>query len=357
MSLKKYLVVLPGIILAFVLYSLSQGFNNIIGIELLGYNKSPISTAMIAILIGIFFGNFFKVRESFQKGLDFTRENILKLGIIFLGIQLKPFEFLEFGKIAIPLILICIVSVLIAIKLLIKKLKIPTRMAYLISIGSTVCGTTAIMATAPVIKANKNEVSYAIANITLFGILSMLLYPYFANFYFDGNSLFAGLFLGTAIHETSQVAAAGLIYDQQFGSPETLNIATVTKLIRNTFLIIMIPLFAYLYNRGSTKEKNYSIIKIFPYFVLGFVGMIILRNVGDQIFVTNNNYIWNETINFIKFFSKVFLTMAMAAIGLSTNLKDIRNMGYKPFAVGFIAMLTVGIVCILTIETYLKLFI
>ena len=357
MSLKKYLVVLPGIILALVLYSLSQGFNNIIGIELLGYNRSPISTAMIAILIGIFFGNFFKVREIFQKGLDFSREYILKLGIIFLGIQLKPFEFLEFGKIAIPLILICIISVLIAIKLLIKILKIPTRMAYLISIGSTVCGTTAIMATAPVIKANKNEVSYAIANITLFGILSMLLYPYFANFYFDGNSLFTGLFLGTAIHETSQVAAAGLIYDQQFDSPETLNIATVTKLIRNTFLIIMIPLFAFLYNRGSTKEKNYSIIKIFPYFVLGFVGMIILRNVGDQIFVTNNSYIWNETVNFIKFFSKVFLTMAMAAIGLSTNLLDIRNMGYKPFVVGFISMLTVGFVCILTIEVYLKLFI
>ena len=357
MSLKKYLVVLPGIILALVLYSLSQGFNNIIGIELLGYNRSPISTAMIAILIGIFFGNFFKVREIFQKGLDFSREYILKLGIIFLGIQLKPFEFLEFGKIAIPLILICIISVLIAIKLLIKILKIPTRMAYLISIGSTVCGTTAIMATAPVIKANKNEVSYAIANITLFGILSMLLYPYFANFYFDGNSLFTGLFLGTAIHETSQVAAAGLIYDQQFDSPETLNIATITKLIRNTFLIIMIPLFAFLYNRGSTKEKNYSIIKIFPYFILGFVGMIILRNVGDQIFVTNNSYIWNETINFIKFFSKVFLTMAMAAIGLSTNLLDIRNMGYKPFVVGFISMLTVGFVCILTIEVYLKLFI
>ena len=72
----------------------------------------------------------------------------------------------------------------------------------------------------------------------------MLLYPYFANFYFEGNSLFAGLFLGTAIHETSQVAAAGLIYEQQFNSPETLNIATVTKLIRNTFLIVMIPLFA-----------------------------------------------------------------------------------------------------------------
>jgi len=357
MFFNKYLVVLPGILLAFILYSLSQGFNNIIGIELLGYSKSPISTAMLAILIGIFFGNFFKIRESFQKGLDFSREYLLKLGIICLGIQLKPFEFLDFGKIAIPLIIICIISVLIVIKLLIKKLKISTRMAYLISIGSTVCGTTAIMATAPVIKADKNEVSYAIANITLFGILSMLLYPYFANLYFDGNSLFAGLFLGTAIHETSQVAAAGLIYDQQFDSPETLNVATVTKLIRNTFLIVMIPLFAFLYNRGSVKEKNYSIINIFPFFVLGFIAMIILRNLGDEVFSTYKNDIWIEIIDYIKFFSKVFLTMAMGAIGLSTNLKDIKIMGYKPFIVGFIAMLTVGIMCILTIEIYLKLFI
>jgi uncharacterized integral membrane protein (TIGR00698 family) len=230
-------------------------------------------------------------------------------------------------------------------------------MAYLISIGSTVCGTTAIMATAPVIKANKNEVSYAIANITLFGILSMLLYPYFANYYFDNDPLLIGLFLGTSIHETSQVAAAGLIYEQQFNSPETLNIATVTKLVRNTFLIIMIPLFALLYNRGQTKEKNYSILSIFPYFVLGFVGMIIFRNIGDQLFVSNYNSNWSETIDIIKFFSKISLTMAMAAIGLSTNLKDIKSMGYKPFIVGFIAMLTVGIICILTIESYLKFFI
>ena len=352
---NKYLVVIPGIILAFVLYTLSQGFNNVIGIEFFGYEKSPISTAMIAILIGIFFGNVFQTRELFQKGLDFTREYILKFGIICLGIQLKPFEFLEFGKIAIPLIVICIISVLIVIKLLIKKLKIPTRMAYLISIGSTVCGTTAIMATAPVIKANKSEVSYAIANITLFGILSMLIYPYFANHYFDGEPMLIGLFLGTSIHETSQVAAAGLIYDQQFNSPETLNIATVTKLIRNTFLIIMIPLFAFLYNRNNSSKQNYSLLKIFPYFVLGFVGMILFRNIGDQLLISSNN--WIETINVIKSSSKIFLTMAMAAIGLSTNLKDIKNMGYKPFVVGFIGMATVGLVCIFTIEIYTKFFI
>ena len=357
MLTKQNLVAIPGIILAFVLYTLSQGLNNIIGIELLGYEKSPISTAMIAILLGIFFGNVFKFREIFLKGLNFTQKHILKFGIILLGIQLKPFEFLDFGKIAIPLIIICIISVLIVIKLLIKKLKISTRMAYLISIGCTVCGTTAIMATAPVIKANKNEVSYAIANITIFGIISMLVYPYFSNIYFDSDPMLIGLFLGTSIHETSQVAAAGLIYDQQFNSPETLNVATVTKLIRNTFLIIMIPLFAFLYNRGQSTEKNYSIIDIFPYFVLGFIGMIIIRNIGDHQFLNNefeNN--WRSTIEFIKTSSKISLTMAMAAIGLSTNLKDIKQMGYKPFLVGFIGMSTVGIISIITIKLYFNYF-
>ena len=103
MKFNKYLVVLPGIVLAFVLYTLSQGFNNILGIELLGYEKSPISTAMIAILLGMLFGNVFQIREGFLKGLDFTQKYILKLGIICLGIQLKPFEFLEFGTIAIPI--------------------------------------------------------------------------------------------------------------------------------------------------------------------------------------------------------------------------------------------------------------
>ncbi|MDC0046483.1 putative sulfate exporter family transporter [Candidatus Pelagibacter sp.] len=349
---KNYLVFMPGIILAFVLYTISQGLNNIIGIELLGYDKSPISTAMIAIIFGMILGNIFQIRKNFLKGLDFTQNIILKLGIICLGIQLKPFEFLEFGAVAIPLIIICIISVLVVIKLLIKKLKIPTRMAYLISIGSTVCGTTAIMATAPVIGAKKNEVSYAVANITVFGILSMLIYPYFANYYFNNEPLFIGLFLGTSIHETAQVAAAGLIYDQQFNSPETLNIATITKLIRNTFLIIMIPLFAYLFNRGKVKVNKYSIINIFPYFVLGFVAMIVVRNIGDQIFINSSNEIWISTVDNIKSFSKIFLTMAMAAIGLSTNLRDVKNMGYKPFIVGFIAMATVGIISIGTIEIY-----
>ena len=119
----------------------------------------------------------------------------------------------------------------------------------------------------------------------------------------------------------------------------------------------MIPLFAYLYNRNETKTKNYSLLNIFPYFVLGFIGMIIFRNIGDQIFLTENTQvIWQNSVSMIKDSAKIFLSMAMAAVGLSTNLKDLKSMGYKPFVVGFIAMVTVGLVSIITMQSFIKLF-
>ena len=352
MQFKNTINIIPGVVLALIFCLFSQGINNVISIELFSNSKSPISTAMIAILLGIIMGNAFTPRPGMMLGLDFTQKYNLKLGIIFLGIRLSFGEFIKFGTIAIPLIIICILSVLVLIKLLIKKVPISSRMSYLIAIGTSVCGATAIVATAPVINAKKTEGAYAIANITLFGVIAMLVYPYFAEWYFYGEPIKAGLFLGTAIHETSQVAAAGLIYDQQFNSPETLNVATVTKLIRNTFLVIMIPLFAFLYNRGEVKDKSYSILSIFPYFVIGFIGMIIIRNIGDQIFLIENaNYeIWKTLISYIKSLATVFLTMAMAAVGISINLNELKSMGYKPFIVGFIAAITVGVVSIIAME-------
>ena len=149
-----------------------------------------------------------------------------------------------------------------------------------------------------------------------------------------------------------------MIYDQQFNSPEALNVATVTKLIRNTFLVILIPLFAFLYNRGELKSENYSILSIFPYFVIGFIGMIILRNIGDQLFIPSNNnyYAWANLIGYLKTLATVFLTMAMAAVGISINLSELKSMGYKPFVVGLIAAITVGIISIIYIETITKFF-
>ena len=176
------------------------------------------------------------------------------------------------------------------------------------------------------------------------------------NFYFDADPTFVGLFMGTSIHETSQVAAAGLIYDQQFNSPETMNIATVTKLIRNTFLVILIPLFAFLYNRGELKGQRYSILSIFPYFVIGFIGMIIVRNIGDQLFTQDGNIhdLWVNFIGYLKTLATVFLTMAMAAVGISINLSELKSMGYKPFVVGLIAAITVGFISLIYIETLTK---
>ena len=351
--------IFPGVTLALVFFLFSQGINNVLAIEIFGTPKSPISTVLIAILLGILMGNAFTPRPGMMVGLDFTQQYILKLGIICLGIRLSFEEFIKFGSIAIPLIIVCIIGVLILIKLLIKKVSISSKMSYLIAIGTSVCGATAIVATAPVINAKKTEIAYAIANITLFGVIAMIAYPYFAEWYFNNEDLKAGLFLGTSIHETSQVAAAGLIYDQQFNSPETLNVATVTKLIRNTFLVIMIPLFAFLYNRGEVKNKSYSIFDIFPYFVLGFIGMILVRNVGDQIFSNENEnyFIWMNTIEYLKILATTFLTMAMAAVGISINLSELKSMGYKPFVVGFIAAVTVGIISLIYIETLSKFFI
>ncbi len=345
--------IIPGIILALIFCLFSQGINNLIAIEIFDTPKSPISTVLIAILLGIIMGNAFTPRPGMMIGLDFTQQYILKLGIIFLGIRLSFSDLIKFGSIAIPLVIFCILGVIILIKLLIRKVPISSKMSYLIAIGTSVCGATAIVATAPVINAKKTEVAYAIANITLFGVIAMLVYPYFAEWYFDNNSLEAGLFLGTAIHETSQVAAAGLIYDQQFNNPETLDVATVTKLIRNTALVILIPLFAFLYNRGVVKDQKYSILSIFPYFVIGFIGMIIVRNIGDQIFTTENNnfYIWSKLIEYLKILTTVFLTMAMAAVGISINLSELKSMGYKPFIVGLIAAVTVGIISLIYIET------
>ncbi len=208
LNFKYIKSILPGVILALVFCLFSQGINNVLAIEIFETPKSPISTVLIAILLGILMGNAFTPRPGMMVGLDFTQQYILKLGIIFLGIRLSFADFIKFGSIAIPLIIICIVGVLILIKLLIKKVPISSKMSYLIAIGTSVCGATAIVATAPVINAKKSEVAYAIANITLFGVIAMLLYPYFAEWYFDNEALNIGLFLGTSIHETSQVAAA-----------------------------------------------------------------------------------------------------------------------------------------------------
>ena len=129
--------IFPGVVLALVFCLFSQGINNVLAIEIFGTPKSPISTVLIAILLGILMGNAFTPRPWMMVGLDFTQQYILKLGIIFLGIRLSFADFIKFGSIAIPLIIICILGVLILVKLLIKKVPISSKMSYLIAIGTS----------------------------------------------------------------------------------------------------------------------------------------------------------------------------------------------------------------------------
>ena len=177
-----------------------------------------------------------------------------------------------------------------------------------IAVGTSICGASAIVATSPAINADKEEVAYAIANITIFGIIAMFLYPFMAYYLFSGDELASGLFLGTSIHETAQVAGAGLIYAEQFNSPKTMDIA-ITKLVRNVSMIIVIPTISYIYLRNNIGENNSkpSLISMFPIFIIGFILMGLIRSIGDYgiqnsnfsfEILTNNN--WQLIINIIK---------------------------------------------------------
>ena len=351
----KFKEVLPGLFLTFIIYVFSYFLSIFFGTVLLGYEKSPISNILFAILIGIIIGNTFNLNGRINLGLNFSLKYILRLGIILMGIRLSLSDVFIYGASSIPLVILCIASVVLVVIIFGKFYRISTRLSYLIAVGTSICGASAIVATAPVINAKKAEITYAIANITIFGVIVMFLYPYVANYIFVKDPITIGLFLGTSIHETAQVIASGLIYEQQYGESIVLEIAAVTKLVRNTFLLIMIPMVIYFYN-GKNKN-SYSVSKIFPLFIFGFLFMSLVRSLGDYYF---NSYgsvpnleIWEYIIDIIITLSGVSLGVAMASLGLMTNIKEILKMGYKPFFIGLIAASTVGCVSICALKIFI----
>jgi uncharacterized integral membrane protein (TIGR00698 family) len=226
-------------------------------------------------------------------------------------------------------------------------------------VGSAICGATAIVATGPVIEAKEEELAYAVANITIFGVVAMLFYPYLAHAIFGSDTTGAGLFLGTSIHETAQVAGSGLIYAQVFDLPKALDIATVTKLVRNVFIAAVVPLMAYFYARREAepgREKaEVSLIKLFPLFILGFLALAVFRTLGDSTLAGGAAYglldksAWSSLVGTIQGVAEALLAMAMAAVGLGTSLNQLRGLGLRPFYVGFAAAASVGVLSIVGI--------
>ncbi len=265
-----------------------------------------------------------------------------------LGIRLSLGTVGLIGLAVLPVVIACIAAALLLVAGITRVLGLPRRLGTLIAVGTSICGNTAIVATAPVIGANENETSYAVGTITVFGLIALVTYPFLSHALFGGDAVLAGTFLGTAIHDTAQVAGAGLLYAQQYGAPDALDTATVTKLVRNLFMIAVIPGMAYFHHAEGASSNRPGLRALVPTFVLGFVGMALLRTVGDLGAAPLGGLIsaetWSAGIAGISTLSAWCLTVAMAAVGLGTNLKRLRSLGLRPLIVGLVAALSVGAV-------------
>lgn len=359
---------LPGIVLCVAFILLGNYIAQYAGVlfEGLGFipkgSASPISGIFIAILLGMLVRNTIGVSTQFLSGVQFSMKYLLRAGIILLGLRLSLAEALKLGAWGIPLIVSCI-SVGLAVTLYFtKKLQQSERLGTLIACGTGICGVTAIMATAPVVKAKDDEISYAVANITIFGLVTMLVYPYIANVFFAGDAVKAGLFLGTAIHDTAQVTGAALIYSDLFQMEEVINVATVTKLTRNLFIILIIPLLSFWFfkknqGEGSESDKIPKWYELIPLFVIGFLALSLLRTIGDVTAQSSGQAFWLLSIDawesmyttLSNFGSTFLLGAAMAGVGLSTDLKKLKGLGFKPFLIGLVAALSVSIVSFLLV--------
>ena len=371
-SIKKssFINLVPGLLLCFIVMMAGIYGADLIGIGLRAVGilpeggASPISGIFVAILLGIIIRNTIGLPDVFSKGISFSLKYALRAGIILLGLRLSLTEALKLGAWGLPLIVACISVGLFVTLFFTAKMNQSRRLGTLIATGTGICGVTAIMATAPVIKAKENEISYAVANITIFGLLGMLFYPYLANVFFADEPIKAGLFLGTAIHDTAQVTGAALIYDQLYDSSTVVDVATITKLTRNVFIIAVIPFVSFLFYRNNKSNGKSAQLpkwyKLFPLFILGFLFLSFVRTIGDataassgQAFGFLDPEAWGNFYSFWSSFGSTYmLGLAMAGVGLGTNLKIFKGMGIKPFYIGLIAALSVGMVSLLLISLF-----
>lgn len=353
---------LPGLALAAGLAVIATVLSDWIGVDLLGYDTSPISAILLTVLLGLVMRNTIGLPDVCEPGVRVCVKRILRIGVALLGIRLSLVQAGVTGLIALPVVLVCIAVALLLVSGLNRLLGLPRRLGTLIAVGTSICGITAIVATAPVIDAGEDETSYAVATIALFGMVALFVYPFLAHLIF-GNSYQAGLFLGTAIHDTSQVAGAGLTYQQQFNAPEALETAVVTKLVRNLCMIGVIPLMGVLYHRrpdaaSQTDSGPMRFTDMVPLFILGFLAMTALRTIGDlgdRPFGILDPAAWDWAVALFQQLAELALLLAMAGVGLGTSLRRLRVLGLRPLSVGLAAAVSVGLVSFLLIRLLVTL--
>ena len=314
--------VLWGLLLALSL-AVAGEYLAVVMAPVLGLQKGAISGSMMAILLGILVNNLFRLPEVLRPGIRFSVVRILRLGIVLLGVRLSIAEVGAIGVKGLPIIVGTVLTALAVVTYLGRRVGLTARLGTLIAVGTSICGATAIVATAPTIGASDDEVSYSVACITLFGVVAMLVYPYAAHWWFDADTLRSGIFLGTAVHETAQVAGAGLVYQQYFNDPKVLDVATVTKLVRNLSMLVVIPIMAVAYHRRSARPGGRDTALVYD-------DSAVHRRVRSHECAAHDRRHrraavrlprpahWKASVGFIKQTATYCLAIAMAAVGLGT---------------------------------------
>lgn len=307
---------------------------------------------IFAILAGMITAIFLKDTTAFKGGITFVSKKVLQCAVVLLGFGLNLSVIFETGKQSLPIIIGTISTSLIVACLMHKILKMPDNISTLIGVGSSICGGSAIAATAPVIDANDEEVAQSISVIFFFNMLAAILFPILGGvlgFSTVSGEAF-GIFAGTAVNDTSSVTAAAATWDSLYGlGSETLDKAVTVKLTRTLAIIPITLVLAYVRARKSqggagscenTSASKVSLKKIFPMFILYFVLASVITTAAVSIGVPA------DIFSPLKTLSKFFIVLAMTAIGLNTDIVKLIKTGAKPLALGFccwIGIITVSL--------------
>lgn len=298
-----------------------------------------VGAPVIAILTGMVLAVAMKDKTAYREGIAFTSKKILQYAVILLGFGLNLATIGKVGMTSLPIILSTISTSLAVAFLMYKLLKIPGKTAALIGVGSSICGGSAIAATAPVIDADDEEIAQAISVIFLFNIIAALLFPTMGGLLGLTNTGF-GLFAGTAVNDTSSVTATASTWDTLHGTNgAVLEYATIVKLTRTLAIIPITLVLAFVRMRREKKENRgegtaVSLKSIFPMFILYFVGASVITTVITSVFSGAALEAANGVFGLLKQLSKFFIVMAMAAIGMNTNVVKLVKTGGEPIALG-----------------------
>lgn len=302
----------------------------------LGKQFPIIGGAVIAILAGMILTIFIKNKTPFESGVKFTSKKILQWAVILLGFGLNLRVILETGKQSLPIILSTITVSLVIAFVLHKLMHIPGKISTLVGVGSSICGGSAIAATAPVIDADDEEVAQAISVIFFFNVLAALIFPTLGKligFSTTSGDAF-GIFAGTAVNDTSSVTAAASTWDNMWNlGSATLDTAVTVKLTRTLAIIPITLVLAFLRTRSEKSSgaegKKVSLKQIFPMFILYFIAASIITTIAVSCGVDAGIF------SPVKELSKFFIVLAMSAIGLNTDIIKLIKTGGKPIVMGF----------------------